>query len=152
MVIFALLKRKIEKLSTEDDETTRQKLVDELIDFLDDYVADALPAEVRRRFEEHLARCALCVDYLATYRDTALDRSHPLAAALGDLRRESGVSRVDLVAGRLHRSQGVLFRTASPVIRVRPDRPREVRMTSRVCRVCVWTMGVCERPHDVDHG
>ncbi len=34
---------------------------------------------------------------LATYRDTDLDRSHPLAAALGDLRRESGVSRVDLV-------------------------------------------------------
>lgn len=42
----------------------------ELIDFLDDYVAGALPAEVHRRFEEHLARCTLCVDYLATYRDT----------------------------------------------------------------------------------
>lgn len=34
---------------------------------------------------------------LATYRDTDLDRSHPLAEALGDLRRESGVSRLDLV-------------------------------------------------------
>ena len=34
---------------------------------------------------------------LATYRDTDLDRSHPLAEALGDLRRESGVTRLDLV-------------------------------------------------------
>lgn len=33
---------------------------------------------------------------LATYRDTDLDRSHPLADVLGDLRRESGVSRLDL--------------------------------------------------------
>ena len=34
---------------------------------------------------------------LATYRDTDLDRSHPLADVLGDLRRESGVTRLDLV-------------------------------------------------------
>lgn len=33
---------------------------------------------------------------LATYRDTDLDRSHPLADVLADLRREIGVERVDL--------------------------------------------------------
>jgi class 3 adenylate cyclase/tetratricopeptide (TPR) repeat protein len=34
---------------------------------------------------------------LATYRDTDLDRSHPLADLLGDLRRERGVTRLDLM-------------------------------------------------------
>lgn len=34
---------------------------------------------------------------LATYRDTDLDRTHPLADVLADLRREPGVSRLDLV-------------------------------------------------------
>ena len=34
---------------------------------------------------------------LATYRDTDLDRSHPLADVLGDLRRERGVTRLDLI-------------------------------------------------------
>ena len=33
---------------------------------------------------------------LATYRDTDLDRSHPLAEVLADLRREPGVERLDL--------------------------------------------------------
>lgn len=33
---------------------------------------------------------------VGTYRDTDLDRTHPLAAALADLRRESGVERVNL--------------------------------------------------------
>ena len=34
---------------------------------------------------------------LATYRDTDLDRTHPLAEVLADLRREAGVARLDLV-------------------------------------------------------
>ncbi|HEY5173635.1 MAG TPA: adenylate/guanylate cyclase domain-containing protein, partial [Acidimicrobiia bacterium] len=33
---------------------------------------------------------------LATYRDTDLDRTHPLADVLADLRRQAGVDRVDL--------------------------------------------------------
>ena len=33
---------------------------------------------------------------LATYRDTDLDRTHPLAEVLADLRREPGVARLDL--------------------------------------------------------
>lgn len=36
----------------------------------------------------------LCI--LATYRDTDLDRSHPLSDVLADLRREPGVERLDL--------------------------------------------------------
>lgn len=42
----------------------------ELIEFLDDYVADALAPSVRAAFEEHLARCPYCRDYLKTYRDS----------------------------------------------------------------------------------
>ncbi len=33
---------------------------------------------------------------LGTYRDTDLDRTHPLSEVLADLRRESGVTRLDL--------------------------------------------------------
>jgi predicted anti-sigma-YlaC factor YlaD len=42
----------------------------ELIEFLDDYVADALPLARRAAFLEHLAICPPCRDYLKTYRDT----------------------------------------------------------------------------------
>jgi anti-sigma factor RsiW len=41
---------------------------EELTAFLDDYVAGEQPADVRARFEEHLAVCPPCVDYLAGYR------------------------------------------------------------------------------------
>jgi hypothetical protein len=41
----------------------------ELIDFLDDYVAEALPGAARADFNEHLAICPPCKDYLRTYRD-----------------------------------------------------------------------------------
>jgi anti-sigma factor RsiW len=53
----------------------------ELIEFLDDYVADALPAGVRRQFEWHLKLCPACRRYLKTYRRTIdLERR-----ALGDI-------------------------------------------------------------------
>jgi anti-sigma factor RsiW len=42
----------------------------ELIDFLDRYVDGELPAPTARRFEEHLAVCAACVEYLHSYRET----------------------------------------------------------------------------------
>ena len=38
----------------------------------------------------------MAVFVLATYRDTDLDRSHPLAGVLADLRREANVERLDL--------------------------------------------------------
>jgi len=42
----------------------------ELIDFLMDYVDDALPADRRNEFERHLRVCPACVAYLETYRQT----------------------------------------------------------------------------------
>jgi anti-sigma factor RsiW len=42
----------------------------ELIDFLDDYLADALRADERRLFEEHLRICVDCANYLDSYRRT----------------------------------------------------------------------------------
>lgn len=40
----------------------------ELIGFLDDYVAGAQPASVRDAFESHLRLCSHCREYLETYR------------------------------------------------------------------------------------
>lgn len=57
----------------------------ELIEFLDDYVSGAQTSEVRVAFEEHLAICPECVDYLAQYRAAprlaraALDGGAPAA-------------------------------------------------------------------------
>lgn len=42
----------------------------ELIQFLDDYHDGNQPPDVRARFEMHLAVCADCRRYLATYRET----------------------------------------------------------------------------------
>jgi anti-sigma factor RsiW len=42
----------------------------ELIDFLDRYVDDELPAPTRVKFEEHLEVCEACVEYLHSYRET----------------------------------------------------------------------------------
>ena len=42
----------------------------ELIDFLADYLGNELPPDTRSAFEEHLAACPDCVEYLRTYRDT----------------------------------------------------------------------------------
>ena len=42
----------------------------ELVDFLGAYLGGELSAEVRRRFDEHLATCPECSAYLETYRTT----------------------------------------------------------------------------------
>ena len=42
----------------------------ELIEFLDDYVADRLTPDVRQSFEHHLGVCPACRDFLKTYKDT----------------------------------------------------------------------------------
>jgi predicted anti-sigma-YlaC factor YlaD len=42
----------------------------ELIDFLMAYLADELPAEQRTLFDEHLAECPDCVNYMKSYLDT----------------------------------------------------------------------------------
>ena len=56
----------------------------ELIEFLDDYVADTLSPDARAEFDAHLAKCPHCVDYLKTYRETrTLSRGACEAAADG---------------------------------------------------------------------
>jgi anti-sigma factor RsiW len=42
----------------------------ELIEFLMAYLDGELPPEERARFDEHLAECPACVDYLRTYQQT----------------------------------------------------------------------------------
>ena len=51
----------------------------ELIDFIGAYLDDELSEAERERFEDHLAVCPSCVDYLASYRETVRLE----AAALG---------------------------------------------------------------------
>jgi len=42
----------------------------ELITFLGDYLAGELPPVQNHEFERHLAVCASCVQYIATYQET----------------------------------------------------------------------------------
>lgn len=42
----------------------------EMVEIITDYLEDALPAEDRRRVEEHLAICPGCVNYLEQMRET----------------------------------------------------------------------------------
>jgi anti-sigma factor RsiW len=42
----------------------------EMAEFLMDYTAGELPADVRARFDEHLRRCPECVCYLKSYEFT----------------------------------------------------------------------------------
>ncbi len=51
----------------------------ELIDFLDDYVADDLPPSRRHEFERHLKVCPSCVAYVKSYRDTIQMARHAYA-------------------------------------------------------------------------
>jgi len=39
----------------------------EFVEFLDDYIAGALPVESRAEFDKHLSDCPSCVAYMATY-------------------------------------------------------------------------------------
>lgn len=41
----------------------------EVNDFLMDYLDAALNADQKRAFEEHLAACAACVNYMKTYQE-----------------------------------------------------------------------------------
>ena len=50
--------------------TARGLTCHEVIDLLTDYVEGALPAEERRRVEEHLANCEGCTTYLEQVRET----------------------------------------------------------------------------------
>ena len=66
----------------------------DLIEFLDRYVSGELSSETRKRFDEHLAQCPECVDYLDSYRKTIrLGRE----ALVGDGEDEVGEMPDDLV-------------------------------------------------------
>ena len=94
---------------TADPETERHRLFEAVSDFLaemsqtdpvilvlDDVHWAAKPSLLLLR---HVLRAAspMRLFVLATYRDTDLDRTHPLSEVLADLRREPGVTRLDLV-------------------------------------------------------
>ena len=46
---------------------TCRELINE---FLADYLGDGLPPDARREFDEHLAVCPACVNYLESYKRT----------------------------------------------------------------------------------
>lgn len=52
----------------------------DLIEFLDDYVAQRLDPATRARFDAHLGACRACRDYLSDYRRT-IELSHASFAA-----------------------------------------------------------------------
>jgi class 3 adenylate cyclase len=92
-----------------DPETERLALFDGVVDLLDALAADA-PAllvvddahwadAASLMLLRHVARCLpreAAVLVLVTYRDTDVDRSHPLAAMIGQLRREPQVEQLSL--------------------------------------------------------
>ena len=60
---------------------------EELIGFLDDYVAGELPPARRELFEHHLEHCPSCRAYLASYRATIdlAKAAHPSAPEIEDI-------------------------------------------------------------------
>lgn len=57
----------------------------ELIAFLDDYLAGELLAEQAAGFAWHLERCASCVAYVASYRETILAARHATHVEIEDI-------------------------------------------------------------------
>ena len=52
------------------DTADRELTCQELVELVTDYLEDALPADTRRRFDEHLAGCPFCQVYLEQMRQT----------------------------------------------------------------------------------
>ncbi len=57
----------------------------ELIDFLDDYLAGQLSAERTAAFERHLLVCVACVAYVNSYRETIRAARHATAIEIEDV-------------------------------------------------------------------
>jgi len=53
-------------------------------EFLSDYLAGELPAEVVTTFETHLSRCRNCVTYMEQYRETILAGQRACEAGAAD--------------------------------------------------------------------
>src|SRR5262245_26976107 len=52
------------------DPSDREMTCRELVELVTDYLEGALPADVRRRFDEHFASCPFCRIYLDQIRET----------------------------------------------------------------------------------
>jgi anti-sigma factor RsiW len=63
---------------------------EQLIGFLDAYIEGTMSRPQRKSFEAHLAVCADCVDYLASYR-TTIDISRRALRAVNDVQRAPGL-------------------------------------------------------------
>lgn len=72
----------------------------EVIDFLGAYLEDELPSDVRVRFDEHVAVCPACVDYIETYRQTKV-LTRRAAEQEAEARPEEGAAPEPLVAAIL---------------------------------------------------
>ena len=57
----------------------------QLIEFLDDYIAGDLAPDRAEGFERHLARCPSCTAYLASYRETIRLTQHTTALDIEDI-------------------------------------------------------------------
>ncbi len=55
---------------TQPANTYEELSCQELVELVTDYLEDALPAELRARFEEHIAHCSGCTTYLEQMRAT----------------------------------------------------------------------------------
>jgi anti-sigma factor RsiW len=60
----------------------------ELVDLVTDYLEDALPARERARFEDHLADCEHCTEYLAQMRTTIAVLGRLPSESLPDVARD----------------------------------------------------------------
>jgi anti-sigma factor RsiW len=59
------------------------------VDLLTEYLEDALPADVRAELESHVARCARCVAFIESYRQTPRILRQATLAALPAALEES---------------------------------------------------------------
>lgn len=66
----------------------REMPCQELVEVVTDYLEGALPTEDLARFEEHLAECGPCREYLAQFRRTISVVGRVDAAALPEHSRE----------------------------------------------------------------
>ncbi len=60
----------------------------EFAEFMSDYLGGELPSDVRARFDDHLARCANCRRYLASYDESVKLGKHAYDYGLAELPAE----------------------------------------------------------------
>jgi len=63
-------------MTTDDSTVSLDLTCRELVEIVTDYLEDALPANERAWFEEHLLVCGGCADYVAQMRETIRIAGH----------------------------------------------------------------------------